>query len=333
MVLPGFQDAHCHLAESGYQLTLCDLSDCDSPDAYPGAIAAYAAAHPDRPVIAGGGWAMSDFPGGVGAREVLDAVVSDRPVILYSRDYHGAWVNTRALEAAGITRDTADPRGGRIERDRRRRARPGRCRRRRSRWRGDDAGAGRRRAGRRDAGGAGVLPQPGHHRLPGRPRRRAVAAGLRAAGRLRRADAARARQPGLGRRSATSGSSPSCWSAGAAGTDRAAGLRQRQVLPRWRGGEPHRRHARAVPATATASPTGEYGVDQYDRRELERYVGLCDAEGFGVHIHASATGPCARRWTRSRRPRRPTAAATRATSWPTSSSLTTRPAPPAASWA
>ena len=35
MVLPGFQDAHCHLAESGYQLTLCDLADCDSPDAYP----------------------------------------------------------------------------------------------------------------------------------------------------------------------------------------------------------------------------------------------------------------------------------------------------------
>ena len=82
MVLPGFQDAHCHLAESGYQLTLCDLADCDSPEAYPDAIAAYAAAHPDRPVIAGGGWAMSDFPGGVGAREALDAVVSDRPDIL-----------------------------------------------------------------------------------------------------------------------------------------------------------------------------------------------------------------------------------------------------------
>jgi predicted amidohydrolase YtcJ len=117
MVLPAFQDAHCHLGESGYQLTLCDLSDAASPDAYPEAVAAYAAAHPERPVIAGGGWAMSDFPGGVGTREALDAVVADRPVILYSRDYHSVWVNTRALEAAGTTRDTVDPHGGRIERD------------------------------------------------------------------------------------------------------------------------------------------------------------------------------------------------------------------------
>ena len=169
MVLPGFQDAHCHLAESGYQLTLCDLADCDSPEAYPDAIAAYAAAHPDRPVIAGGGWAMSDFPGGVGAREALDAVVSDRPVILYSRDYHGAWVNTRALEAAGITRDTADPRGGRIERDAD--GNPtGTLQEKAIALAAEiDSRAGRRRAGRRPAGGAALLPQPGHHGLPGRP--------------------------------------------------------------------------------------------------------------------------------------------------------------------
>ena len=65
MVLPGFQDAHCHLGESGHQMTLCDLADAGGPDAYGETIAAYAAAHPDRPVVAGGGWAMSDFPGGV----------------------------------------------------------------------------------------------------------------------------------------------------------------------------------------------------------------------------------------------------------------------------
>src|SRR5690606_22094318 len=46
-----------------------------------------------------------------------DAVVSDRPVFLPNRDGHGAWVNTRALERAGIDAGTPDPSDGRIERD------------------------------------------------------------------------------------------------------------------------------------------------------------------------------------------------------------------------
>jgi predicted amidohydrolase YtcJ len=46
-----------------------------------------------------------------------NAVVPDRPVFLMNRDVHGAWVNSKALEIAGITRDTPDPSDGRIERD------------------------------------------------------------------------------------------------------------------------------------------------------------------------------------------------------------------------
>ena len=60
---------------------------------------------------------MGDFPGGLPTREELDAVVADRPVALTNRDCHGMWVNSRALEAAGITDSTPDPDGGRIERD------------------------------------------------------------------------------------------------------------------------------------------------------------------------------------------------------------------------
>ena len=44
-------------------------------------------------------------------------MVSDRPVFLASKDGHSAWVNSKALEAAGITRDTPDPPRGRIDRD------------------------------------------------------------------------------------------------------------------------------------------------------------------------------------------------------------------------
>jgi predicted amidohydrolase YtcJ len=59
---------------------------------------------------------MEAFPGGVPSKEALDTVVSDRPVFLPNRDGHGAWVNSRALEVAGIDKVTPDPADGRIER-------------------------------------------------------------------------------------------------------------------------------------------------------------------------------------------------------------------------
>ncbi|MGH3363026.1 MAG: amidohydrolase, partial [Nocardioides sp.] len=65
----------------------------------------------------GGGWAMPAFPGGIPTAADLDEVVPDRPVYLPNRDHHGAWVNSRALEVAGIDERTPDPPDGRIERD------------------------------------------------------------------------------------------------------------------------------------------------------------------------------------------------------------------------
>lgn len=117
LVLPGFQDAHVHAPFGGRDLIRVWLHDLSGRQAYLDAIAAYAAAHPDEPWITGGGWAMEYFPGGNPRREDLDAVVPDRPVFLYNRDVHGAWVNSRALELAGIDRHTPDPADGRIERD------------------------------------------------------------------------------------------------------------------------------------------------------------------------------------------------------------------------
>lgn len=77
----------------------------------------YADRHPDRGWVLGGGWAMAAFPGGNPVAADLDAVVPDRPVFLPNRDHHGAWVNSRALELAGIHRDSPDPAHGRVERD------------------------------------------------------------------------------------------------------------------------------------------------------------------------------------------------------------------------
>jgi predicted amidohydrolase YtcJ len=116
LVLPGFQDAHVHTAAGGLELAQCDLHGVE-PEGYAAAVARYAAGRPDAPFILGGGWVMDAF-GTDGPRlATLDAVVADRPVLLESTDGHSAWVNSRALELAGITRATPDPPRGRIERD------------------------------------------------------------------------------------------------------------------------------------------------------------------------------------------------------------------------
>ena len=117
MVVPGFQDAHVHPPFAGRYRLHVSLHDLPSVDAYRDAVAAYARAQPDEPWIFGGGWAMAHFPRGTPTKELLDDLVPDRPVFLLNRDVHGAWVNSKALEIAGITRETPDPWDGRIERD------------------------------------------------------------------------------------------------------------------------------------------------------------------------------------------------------------------------
>ncbi|WP_326693640.1 amidohydrolase [Streptomyces sp. NBC_01387] len=117
LLIPGFQDAHVHPVAAGLELTQCDLTGARTATETLEAVGAYALAHPDREWITGGGWTMEAFEGGTPTRELLDAVVSDRPVYLPNCDHHGAWVNSRALELAGITRDTPDPADGRFERD------------------------------------------------------------------------------------------------------------------------------------------------------------------------------------------------------------------------
>ena len=117
LLAPGFVDAHVHPVQGGLERIRCDLSPLDSREAYLDAVGSYAAAHPELPWILGGGWSMAAFPGGAPLAADLDAVVADRPVFLPNRDHHGAWVNSRALEVAGIGAHTSDPPDGRIERD------------------------------------------------------------------------------------------------------------------------------------------------------------------------------------------------------------------------
>ena len=116
MVLPAFQDAHAHPLFGGLAKLQCDLHDISPASEVLTTIRRYVADHPDEPWIAGSGWQLHDFPEGP-HRSQLDAIEADRPVYLVDSNVHTAWVNTRALQLAGIDRNTPDPPDGRVERD------------------------------------------------------------------------------------------------------------------------------------------------------------------------------------------------------------------------
>ena len=122
MVLPGFQDSHAHPLSGGLELGECNLYSARTAAEIEGVIRAYAAQHPELPWIRGNGWQLPVFVGANPRRELLDALVPDRPAFFYAADGHSAWVNSKALELAEITRETPDPKNGRIERDMRTRA-------------------------------------------------------------------------------------------------------------------------------------------------------------------------------------------------------------------
>jgi predicted amidohydrolase YtcJ len=226
---------------------------------------------------------MSDVPGWTPSAAALDAVVPDRPAVLTNRDYHGAWVNSRALELAGVTAATPDPAGGRIERD--------------------EHGAP-----------MGTLQEQAMHLvldLAPAPSHADRVAGIRAAvayyhrlGITACQDAkvdpewqaayeelARAGELGLRVRGALE------WDVGR-GDEQISELVERRrsgTVGRLACGNVKFFHDGVVENRTAAMldpyldadgrATDEYGIDMYTRADLQRFARLCDAEGFGVHIH------------------------------------------------
>lgn len=118
LVLPGFHDAHVHLMGGGLSLARVQLAGTRTLEQTLAAVKAWAEAHPDRPWVLGRGWSYDMVPkGSFPTARDLDRVVADRPAVLRAYDGHTAWLNTRALELAKITRDTQDPDDGTIVKD------------------------------------------------------------------------------------------------------------------------------------------------------------------------------------------------------------------------
>lgn len=118
VMLPGMIDAHAHVMGMGFAALTLDLSGTTSLQQALDEIGRYAASHPDRPWIVGGGWNQEQWQlGRFPTAAELDAVTGNRPVWLERVDGHAGWANSAALKAAGITAATKDPAGGRLERN------------------------------------------------------------------------------------------------------------------------------------------------------------------------------------------------------------------------
>ncbi len=117
MVLPGFHDSHVHPVSGGVELGQCNLNGLSTREGLFTAIEECAARTPDEEWVVGGGWGLPIFPGANPHRSDLDRLSPDQPAFLTSADGHSSWVNSRALDIAGLNAATPDPLNGRIERD------------------------------------------------------------------------------------------------------------------------------------------------------------------------------------------------------------------------
>jgi len=117
-LLPGLIDAHGHILSYGRLLLQVDLGGSLSETEAAQRVADFYSKNEELEWIQGRGWNQvlwesNEFPGA----DSLDLVVSDKPVWLRRIDGHAGWANTKAMELAGVTRESEDPNGGQIIRD------------------------------------------------------------------------------------------------------------------------------------------------------------------------------------------------------------------------
>jgi predicted amidohydrolase YtcJ len=117
VALPGFADAHVHVAAVGAQLEELNLRGLTKTEILAKVAGATRSAPPGAWVTGEGWdegfWQNAEFP----SSKELDAVSGDHPVVLNRIDGHSTWVNSKVLALAKISRDTRDPDGGLIRRD------------------------------------------------------------------------------------------------------------------------------------------------------------------------------------------------------------------------
>jgi predicted amidohydrolase YtcJ len=116
-VIPAFLDGHAHPIFAGREAAGPKINGINSIEEIKTQVKAFADANPATAWIIGGAYEAAIIEGGDFDATWLDEVVSNRPVVLHAVDHHTIWVNSKALEVAGITSATKDPQGGTIARN------------------------------------------------------------------------------------------------------------------------------------------------------------------------------------------------------------------------
>lgn len=123
MVTPGFMDGHLHAPGTWIDtLYNIDLSKYTTNEEYLKTIKAFVEANPDQAYYEGtpfllNAYQLTDGSNPGPQKADLDAISTDKPIIIHDASLHALWVNSAALALAGITKDTPDPQGGLIKRD------------------------------------------------------------------------------------------------------------------------------------------------------------------------------------------------------------------------
>lgn len=117
LVLPAFSDSHAHASAMAEALYTVNLNGLGSSEKYVQAVKEFAEKNPGITVIQGNGWSNTVFPPTGPVKEELDKISTSAAIAIYSEDHHSLWVNSKALELGGITKDTPDPAAGRIEKN------------------------------------------------------------------------------------------------------------------------------------------------------------------------------------------------------------------------
>ncbi len=117
-VIPGFNDAHVHFMETGYQLASVDLRDAKTPQEFVERIRAFAEKLPKGRWITGGQWDHENWtPNNLPTAALIDAATPDHPVFINRLDGHMSLANSLAMKLAGVDKTVKDVAGGEIVRD------------------------------------------------------------------------------------------------------------------------------------------------------------------------------------------------------------------------
>lgn len=118
LVLPGLVDCHIHFMEGSAKLGWVRLEGAQNLAEIRYKLSTFALQNPGEGWVLGHGWNYGMFgPGKLPEKKDLDDLFPNRPVSLEGFDGHSYWVNSKALELAGISHDTPDPPNGTIVRD------------------------------------------------------------------------------------------------------------------------------------------------------------------------------------------------------------------------